>query len=234
MLTHLSLFSGIGGINLACDWAGFETILNCEIDSFCRKVLRKHWPSIPILEDIHDVTKEQFTEPITLLTGGFPCQDLSTAGRKTGINGQRSGLWWEMSRVIDATGPTWCVIENIHQGWRSWVPIVRGDLWTIGYSSVPIQVSAYQVGAAHRRSRCFVVANTNSDKLWLLPGWCRGQSGEEAVQFAEPWDSAPRRLGAYDGVPSRVDRLRALGNAVVPQQIYPILKAIADIENCVT
>lgn len=229
-LTHIALFAGIGGDSLAAKWAGFKTVLFVEIDGYCQKVLKKHWPDVPIVGDIRGFDGREYRDTITLITGGFPCQDLSTAGRKTGIHGGRSGLWGEFLRIIAESQPEWIAIENVYQSWRQWMPIVRRNLASFRYASLPVRLSASQVGAKHKRTRGFVIANTDCHKLRILSRWSSGKSWEEALQFTKAWDWAPRRLGAYDGIPYRVDRLKGLGNAIVPQQIYPILKGIADIE----
>lgn len=228
-MTHVSLFSGIGGIDLAADWAGFRTIVQVERDPYCQRVLEKHWPGVHRVSDIRDFPDKDYGA-VTLVSGGFPCQDLSTAGRKQGLSGSRSGLWYEMLRTVDELKPVWVLVENVHQVWRRWLPTVRCSLWAIRYSSLSFHVRADFVGACHRRSRVFVVAHSDSRKLWILSRWLEWEGWQKALQSMEPWDSAPRGLGAYDGVPHRVDRLRGLGNAVVPQQCYPILRAIAEVE----
>ncbi len=114
-MRHLDLFSGIGGFALAASWvwgADHEIVAFCEIDKYCRRVLGKHWPGVPIIEDIRNVTGSEF-EAIDLLTGGFPCQDLSCAGKMEGIEGERSGLWSELHRIIGEIRPKYALIENV-------------------------------------------------------------------------------------------------------------------------
>lgn len=220
-----SLFSGIGGLELGLERAGLgETVWQCEIDPYCRKVLRKHWRHTRIYEDIVG----QSFPGVDLICGGFPCQNLSAAGRKEGLAGEKSWLWREFFRVICEIMPEWVVVENVQHTWRRWVPYVRGDLARLGYWSAPLQVSAAETGAPHLRKRVFVVAASsahgwhaaNPEGIGCDP-WS-GQppemqscgSAEEAGAF---WAAEPGVCRVAYGVPNRLDRLRALGNAVVPQ-----------------
>lgn len=263
-LTHLSLFSGIGGIDLAAEWAGFETVCFVEIDKFCQKVLRKHWPDVPIVEDIRDVRGEQFKQPITLITGGFPCQPVSVAGKRRGKEDDR-WLWPEMLRVIREVRPTWVVAENVAGLIRMGLNDCLADLEGEGFEVAPFLIPACAVNAPHRRDRVFIVAHDGLLQSVELPrgkqkrrnglndgcedvadtsilGLQRGrhesnrlcQTSEIKAQIHRTswnqWATEPDVGRVAHGVPSRVDRLRALGNAVVPAQIYPILKAIAEIE----
>ena len=115
-MNHLSLFSGIGGLDLAAHWAGMTTVAFCERDSFCQKVLAKHWPTVPIFGDIHELTADALSgrgiDRIDIVSGGFPCQPHSVAGRRKGADDARY-LWPQMRRVITEIGPRWCVIENV-------------------------------------------------------------------------------------------------------------------------
>jgi len=290
-LSHISLFSGIGGINLACDWAGFTTILNCEIDPFCRKVLTKHWPKVPIIGDIRDVRKENVanaesreswqqetrdrgedtsgrSEEITLITGGFPCQPFSVAGKRRGKDDDRF-LWPEMLRVISEFKPTWVIGENVFGIINMALDNVCSDLEAEGYEVQAIVLPACGVNAPHRRYRVFIVAHafrgrqqqqwgTESNEAALKrdktvlelrcedatdtnkQGLQRHRGLQECTQEflawkgSKPlkgiWESEPELGRVAHGISHRVDRLRALGNAVVPAQIYPILKGIAEIE----
>lgn len=157
MLTIGSLFSGIGGLELGLEWSGLgRTAWQVEIDPFCRRVLERHWPQAKRFDDVQAFGGA----PADLICGGFPCQDLSPAGLRKGIDhGERSGLWREFARVVAASNPAWVVVENVGGTWRQWVPRVRGDLHRLGYASVPLRVRASDVGAWHERSRIFVVAH---------------------------------------------------------------------------
>jgi len=360
-LTHISLFSGIGGIDIAAEWAGFETILFIEKDEYCQKVLRKHWPSVPIIGDIRDVKKENVADscgtrgarestskinrcsgnsgrestkilqlqrertennqPITLITGGIPCQPFSVAGKRRGKDDDRF-LWPEMLRVIKEFKPTWVCCENVLGIINMALDTVCSDLEAEGYETQTIVLPACGVNAPHRRYRVFIVAystggrqqqhgwpeqdetaHSRDEKKFELcsdvpdsdlerqqqpkgnitnvrrrisnsgedvadtegqglertdtegdtrsRGWItehgqrewesdRGELESSVRRVADgfseglhgnwwdsEWEGVPR---VATGVKHRVDRLRCLGNAVVPQQIYPILKAIAEIE----
>ena len=274
-LTHLSLFSGIGGIDLAAEWAGFKTVCFVEIDKYCQKVLRKHWSEVPIIEDIRDVTKEKVMayaesirggslqgytrehqtvgyqgnsrvwgkeergtaahNPITLITGGFPCQPVSIAGKRRGKEDDR-WLWPEMLRVIREVRPTWVVAENVAGLVRMGLNDCLADLEGEGFEVITFLIPACAVNAPHRRDRVFIVAHTSREGLqnrnaWTDRGWsCLQSAGEDSRRNGSQWATEPDVGRVAHGVPSSVDRLRALGNAVVPQQIHPILWAIAEIE----
>ena len=235
-ITHLSLFSGVGGIDLAAEWAGFETVLQVEKDPYCRKVLQKHWPNVKRIERVEDVTRESVDRPITLVSGGFPCQPFSVAGKRRGKEDDRF-LWLEMLRVIQEVAPTWVVAENvpavIYDGIAS---AIMDDLEAAGYEAVTILTPAYAYGANFQGIRTFFVAAPNGGVGQARLRDVENRSGQiskgddrhsfECLRI----HAASRGSRSGNGVPHRVDRLRALGNAVVPQQIYPILKAIADIE----
>ena len=158
-----SLFSGIGGLELGLEWAGVgETRWQVEIDPYCRRVLARHWPQAERFEDVTAFGGR----PADLICGGFPCQDLSAAGKQKGIDhGERSGLWREFERIVGAVRPQWVVVENVAHTWRKWVPRVRGDLHRLGYASVPLRVRASDVGAWHERARIFVVADLDGQHL---------------------------------------------------------------------
>ena len=158
---HLDLFSGIGGFALAARWAGFETIGFCEIDKYCRKVLKKNFPGVPIYEDVTKLNGSQFKD-IFLITGGFPCQDISIAGKGAGIEGERSGLWSELFRIIGEVRPKYALIENVPALTFRGGTRVIGDLTEIGYDCEWQIVGADDVGAPHRRKRIWIVAYTNS------------------------------------------------------------------------
>ena len=358
MLTHFSLFSGIGGIDLAAEWAGFTTVGQCEWADYPTKVLEKHWPDVPRWRDIRELTYDKFVErtgirTVNLISGGFPCQPFSVAGKQKGKDDNRY-LWPEMLRVIRELTPTWVVGENVPGILRIAGKTVCEDLEREGYAVTVFNFEAAAVGAPHRRDRVFFVGysehngqfteqelrgyetssnnwrkekqektgefertgrpidelsiyrskfrseqhterevgrgNTKENEIMAhadnarsrtsehgvngngkekiegreeqplnrigrcsevvanadsegLQGWentreeCRDRKKSINQQFSRCdtllgnyWSVEPDVGRVANGVPNRVDRLKCLGNAVVPQQVYPILKAIAEIE----
>lgn len=165
-LTHLSLFSGIGGLDLAAEWAGFRTVGQCEWADYPRAVLEKHWPGLPRWRDIRTLTGDDFFEKtglrtVTVLSGGFPCQPFSTAGKRRGKDDDRY-LWPEMLRVIQEIRPAWVVGENVAGIVSMALDTVLSDLESIGYSCQALVIPACAVDAPHRRDRvAIVVRNTN-------------------------------------------------------------------------
>lgn len=160
-LAHLSLFSGIGGLDLAAEWAGMTTVAFCERDSFCQKVLAKHWPNTPIFNDIHTLTAAALAERginrIDIISGGFPCQPYSVAGNRRGDEDDRA-LWPQMLRVIAECRPRWVVGENVTGIITMALDGVLASLEAKGYEAWPIVFPACSVGALHIRQRVFIVA----------------------------------------------------------------------------
>lgn len=162
-MTIGSLFSGIGGLELGLEWAGLGPVMwQVEIDPKCRNCLAKHWPDAERFEDVCKVGSAEL-KPVDIICGGFPCQDVSSAGKRAGLSGARSGLWSEMARVIGELRPRWVVIENVASGGRKWVDAIRIELDRLGYGSLPIPLSAADCGAWHERARIFVVAYTRGE-----------------------------------------------------------------------
>lgn len=166
-LTHLSLFSGIGGLDLAAEWAGFETVGQCEWADFPTKVLEKHWPNVPRWRDIRTLNGESFYErtgrrTVDVISGGFPCQPFSVAGNQKGKDDERY-LWPEMLRVIRELTPRWVIGENVPGILHIAAADVVKDLERLGYHVVVFAFEAAAVGARHRRERIFFVANASSD-----------------------------------------------------------------------
>ena len=372
-LTHLSLFSGIGGLDLAAEWAGMQTIGQCEWAEYPTKVLEKHWPDVPRWKDIRTLTGESFYErtgrrTVDIISGGFPCQPFSVAGKQRGKEDDRY-LWPEMVRVIKELRPTWVVGENVAGIIKLALPDILSELEACGYRTRTFLIPACAVGARHRRYRAAIVgysehnglssteiaggtqktgareqkrkkeasessgtgepknrhdvANTESkfegrlsvgeepEKPGLvsgcenvghtygaglqtertkqqptrasrtgknvqysdsagrkkqytaaqpnktrLTGWRYSERKNESREWATEsimdrmanglpdwmdgdldfiinhyWDDEPDIPRIATGIEHRVDRLKCLGNAVVPQQFYPIFKAIAEVEN---
>jgi len=165
-----SLFSGIGGLELGLEWAGLgHTLWQVEQDEYCRAVLAKHWPDAKRYDDVKTFNARSIEHAalswVDLICGGFPCQDVSGAGKGAGLSGDRSGLWYEFARIAAECRPDWLVIENVASGAKKWVDAVRGDLERIGYASLPVPLAARDVGAPHRRLRIFLVAHAMQPRL---------------------------------------------------------------------
>lgn len=272
MLTHLSLFSGIGGLDLAAEWAGFTTVGQCEFADYPTKVLEKHWPDVPRWRDVRTLTKESFYErtglrTVDVLSGGFPCQPFSVAGKQKGKGDDRY-LWPEMLRVIRELRPRCVIGENVPGIIKIAAGQVVKDLECAGYHVVVFNFEAAAVGAWHRRSRVFFVGlanvvdadgnglqgreqhgapDTTEDAGEQSPrapaGECskavcdamrRGRAGDtrrwqwQELADGHCWAAEPDVGRVAHGIPNRVDRLKCLGNAVVPQQAYPIFRALRE------
>ena len=315
-MTHLSLFTGIGGLDLAAEWAGFETVGQCEWADYPTQVLERHWPDVPRWRDIRTLTGDDFYEKtglrtVDVISGGFPCQPFSVAGKQKGKGDDRY-LWPEMLRVIRELTPTWVIGENVPGILRIAAEEVLSDLESAGYRAAILNYEAAACGAWHRRDRVFFVANRDNGQRIpadeaiqagrdaaghggeVVADACNiGQQGNRADRerigrtsaeeraiagggalcnatvpglqirgkkqmgkhgkIKEPERSDRRTIepgmgGMADGIPHwldgepegiprivkglphRADRIKALGNAVVPQQAYPIFRVIRMIE----
>jgi len=287
----LSLFSGIGGLDLGLEAAGMTIVGQSEIDPYACRVLAKHWPSVPNLGAIETITEADIERlgPIDLVCGGFPCQDLSVAGKQAGIHAGRSGLFWELMRVVRLVGPRYVLLENVPAllSRSDWMGAVLGALVESGFDAEWDCIPAQAVGAPHRRDRVFVIAVADAEGGDQRAGLREGdptrqrgrrlghgggedhvadatgeqgrriqqrglpadagaggedvahanghhrqrgsgdvQMGRKRVSKEAPhdgltggtqWAAEPNVGRVANGVPSRVDRLRCLGNAVVPQ-----------------
>jgi DNA (cytosine-5)-methyltransferase 1 len=232
-----SLFAGIGGLELGLERAGLGPVRwQVEIDLFCRAVLATHWPDARRYEDIRSVNALDL-EPVDIICGGFPCQDISSArsGTGRGLEGKRSGLWREFARIIEAARPRFVVVENVASGAGKWLCAVRFDLHQRGYRTRALGIAASDCGAPHRRSRIFIVAEAeamadSARERGRRIGGCELASAEEDGQAIagrrapsrRPWTAESDMGRVVDGLSrglarNRLERLRALGNAVVPQ-----------------
>ncbi len=199
----LDLFSGIGGFSLGLERAGFETVAFCEIDPVCRGLLAHHWPEVPCYDDITTLTAERLAADgisVDAICGGFPCQDLSFAGKGAGLAGERSGLWREYARLIRELRPRVVIVENVSALLGRGLGDVLGDLSEIGYDVVWDCIPASAVGAPHRRDRLWIVAYARSEQhegcgpaIWrALAAQLSGSVVADATQFPErePADQA--------------------------------------------
>lgn len=295
-LSHFSLCSGIGGLDLAAEWAGFKTVAQCEIDDYASKVLAKNFKGVPNLNDIRTVTNERLREygvdpaGITVISAGFPCQPYSLAGKGLGDSDSRD-LWGEVARVLGEVKPRWFVGENtpglFARENQRYFRRVLDDLTALGYSVGWGIWGACDVGAPHKRDRVFIVAHFNGERrqtkftekrelnkrvvsspeqAFMRTGSIYGnisdadgvrEQKEQEIQKRENtkscrigrnlsdstckstrgrscdsnwWETEPDVGRVANGIPTRVDRLRCNGNAVVPYQALPIFEAIAELE----
>lgn len=272
----LDLFSGIGGFSLGLERSGgFKTVAFCEIDPFCRRVLAKHWPEVPQYDDIRTLTAERLAADgigVDAICGGFPCQDISVAGKGAGLAGERSGLWYEYARLIGELRPKYVIVENVGALLSRGLDAVLGTLATLGYDAEWHCIPASAVGAPHRRDRIWLVAYSHDEgpQRWKSDTLDDGEpqepfgkggspladatsqrhegQGQQIVRsgktadrkrqtaLLEPgclrhdWLPEPDVGRVAHGVSKRVDRLRALGNAVVPQIPELIGRAILAAE----
>lgn len=246
-MNHLDLFSGIGGFALAARWANIETIQFVEKDKFCQKVLMKNFPNVPIHDDIKTF---DFYKDVDVLTGGFPCQPFSVAGKKKGLSDERY-LWPEMLRVIRQCKPKFIIAENV-PGIIPHLDLILEDLEGEGYAWQAFLIPASAIGAPHKRERLWIIAHRNSfGSDNGVDNWQTGRLQEnekcymakiqqEWSQFVpDTWEALVARdwfqynrkfCRTDDGLPHRMDRIKSLGNSIVPQVVYPIMKLIYEIE----
>jgi DNA (cytosine-5)-methyltransferase 1 len=229
----LDLFSGIGGFSLGLERSGgFKTVAFCEIDPFCRRVLKKHWPEVPQYDDVRTLTADRLAADgiaVDAICGGFPCQDISVAGNGAGLAGERSGLWFEYARIVGELRPQYVIVENVGALLSRGLDAVLGSLASLGYDAEWHCIPASYVGAPHIRDRVWIVAYPNEGGACGLvegvdfgahgQGWTRGQADLLARDPFRGNNLRPQPLVRRmdDGISDRVDRVGALGNAVVPQ-----------------
>lgn len=300
-LRVLSLFAGIGGFDLGLErTGGFETVAFCEIEPFCQRILRKHWPKVPIYNDVKELTSDLLRADgiaVECIAGGFPCQDISEAGKGVGLAGKRSGLWSEIARLAGELRPQFIIVENVAALLGRGMGTVLGDLAALGYDAEWHCIPAAAVDAPHRRDRVWIIAYPNSDcwrqqrcrelhggsvsasqwndtdglRAFVADAECGGrrESSEQADEARQPlcaplreegasvpgsggqtlafangsghegqgcqlprgrpiltggalsgigqWEAEPSVGRVADGIPDWSHRIKALGNAVVPQ-----------------
>ena len=234
-----SLFAGIGGFDLGFEREGYEVRWQVEIDEYCQKVLAKHWPHVPRYDDVRDCGLHNL-EPVDVITGGFPCQDLSVAGKQKGLDGERSALWWDYHRIISELRPRFAVVENVPNLLNRGIDQVCGSLAEIGYDSEWHIVSAADMGAPHLRKRVWLCTWPMADSSGVFSDGCIdyneygqttsrkfGRSDSKTPRGDSPWSATePSICRVADGLPDRVDRLKGLGNAIVPQIAQQIARAL--------
>ncbi len=228
MLNGLDLFSGIGGLAKAlAPWV--KPLAYCEIDRYCRGVLLSRMATddlslAPIWDDVNSLRAPMLPNGIDIITAGFPCQDISVAGNGAGLAGKRSGLFYEVSRLVGHLVPHYVFLENVPAIRTRGADIVTATLSAHGYDSRWLCLSAQELGAPHKRDRWFLLASdTKRVNLWDEQGRSGGESRERTPIPADDGTKEWRVIGSDfcrmdDGLPEDMDRLRALGNAVVPQQ----------------
>jgi len=247
-MRHLDLFSGIGGFSLAAQrvWGDeLEIVGFCEIDKYCQKVLQKNFPGVPIHDDVKVLNGNEY-EKIDLITGGFPCQDISVAGKGAGIKAERSGLWAEMFRLIKEVQPRWAIIENVPNLRSKGLTLVLQNLSEIGYMCEWHCIPACAVGAPHQRDRIWIVAYPFSecDKPCIQEALfseinaansqteTTSQCDEEGESVPQGWWAVEPDVGrVVEGVAKRVDRIKGLGNSIVPQVAQVLMEGIKLCQN---
>tara|TARA_R110000765_G_scaffold9402_3_gene29439 strand:- start:6615 stop:7343 length:729 start_codon:yes stop_codon:yes gene_type:complete len=230
-MNELALFSGVGGGILAGHLLGWRTVAAVEVEDYPRRVLLQRQadgilPRFPIWDDVCTFDGKPWKGKVDVISGGFPCQDISCAGKGEGITGERSGLWGEFARIIFQVRPSYVFVENSPMLTLRGLDRVLGDLSEMGYNAKWGIVGADDVGAPHRRKRIWIVADTES----LRSGELQNQVGPKGTQNSHElfgishrlsngsgwWTTEPRLGRVANGVANRVDRLKAIGNGQVP------------------
>ena len=188
--THLDLFSGIGGFALAAKWNGYRTVGFCDNEPYAQAVLKKHWPEVPCHKDIREVRGDLYAG-VTLLTGGFPCQPFSVAGKQRGKDDNRY-LWPEMLRVIREARPAWIIGENVAGIVNLALDTVCADLEAEGYEVEPIIIPACAVDAPHRRDRVWIVAKNMADPISVSEGSAHRSQERECQRGRQEPDISQR------------------------------------------
>jgi len=243
----LDLFAGIGGFTLGLEATGMKTVAFCESDKYCKKVLAKNWPEVPIYDDVRELTADRLLADgirVDVITGGFPCVDISRAGAAwlpiDGLKAERSGLWQQFARLIGEIRPHYAIVENVpnllngHGG--AWMADILGGLAEIGYDAEWHCIPASSLNAQHHRDRVFILSYPHEQRLQG-----GGKAGDISCEGQEPrheliarrhrvswseWETEPSLDRVVNGLPHRAHRVRVLGNAIVPQIATMIGNAI--------
>lgn len=228
--TFGSLFAGIGGIDLGLERAGWECKWQVENDSYCQRVLAKHWPDVPKYGDIKELSGKELS-PVNMISAGFPCQDLSVAGKRKGIHGERSGLFFELMRIVRVVRPRFLLLENVPGllAQSEWMGAVLEELAKSGYDAEWNCIPAAAVGAPHHRDRWYLVAHNkpckHSAKIFAgkiaphndFTSWNTRRNELDGMHGIEWCNSYSEIRGTMDGIPHGLDRIGLIGNAVIPQ-----------------
>jgi DNA (cytosine-5)-methyltransferase 1 len=243
-MTHSSVFTGIGVFDLAAQEAGLQNIFQVEIDSWCQTILNKNFPGTDKYLDINEFNAEKYRGTIDILSGGFPCQDISISGRGEGINGAKSGLWVELCRIISESLPRYTLIENSPQITKKGFEKILYDLHQIGYDAEWENFYASEFGKHHHRERLYILAYPNVQRRRGILHYVKRSLAEENSQTNtldsqcspflrfEKGFGEPPVFRVADGLAKRLDvikRLGACGNAVVKEIPLKIFKTIIEI-----
>jgi len=217
---HLSLFNGIGGFQLAAKWAGWENIAHVEIDEWCNKVTAKNFPESKCHTDIFEFNGEEYNGTVDVISGGFPCQPFSTASHGNRV---AEDLSPQMVRVVKEIRPKIIVGENVQEE-----PIknIAEQFRNIGYRTTYFRIGAYELGADHQRNRWWVVAYSDNEGKFLSTFNAKMGCLQKIQDDTWGFTNYSRTMGIFNGVSDRMDRLKSLGNAIVPQVAYEIFAAI--------
>ena len=269
-LTHGSLFTGIGGFDLAAHWSGIETLWQVEKDKYCQDLLNRHFPQTPLFDDVKAVGKAELN-PVSIISGGFPCQPFSHAGKRKGQTDDRY-LWPEMLRIIKELQPNYVIGENVPGIITMALDEVLDSLENEGYHNEVFVLPACGIGAWHKRDRVWIISyrkdrfgaktKQEQDKYWKAVesqievlsnsgSWGREESGAFGQAFdsktiptweaAQPsdgclpniWKSEPNVDRVAHGISKRMDRIKGLGNSIVPQLAYILFQSILQIESII-
>lgn len=232
---HLDLCSGIGGFALAARWAGFQTVQFVEIDNWCQKLLKQHWPDVPVHDDLKTFNGEIYNGTIDILTAGYPCQPFSVAGKQLGEKDERH-LWPDVLRIIKESKPRWIICENVEGHVKLGLDSVLNDLERENYTIWTFIIPACAIGAPHKRNRLWIIAHDRSKReqgvecetLQRQPSfsWCKDVRRVE--ELPDRSDLYPSKLcRSRNGISERLD---SVGNAVVPEIPYLIMETIKQYE----
>ena len=233
----LDLFSGIGGFALGAYWAGwrFDEHYFSEIDPYCIDLYHKRFPDAIPLGGIHRIRKSRMPIGDWIITGGFPCQDISIAGKGEGISGARSSLWFAMWDIIRILRPRFAIIENVGAITHRGLCTVLGCLAEIGYDAEWTDIRASDMGAPHRRERIWIIAYPQCSRRGKKQKCELGSKNKTIFKNdgKKNWWRAQSNLGrVVYGIPPELDRLKALGNSIIPQIAELLFRRIAEIEKC--